>query len=56
MVLLYHNNEYNFKNVLYSPKLRRNLISSAMVDEEGAQFNCKGGKLKVISKDRSFMF
>ena len=27
-----------------------------MLDKEGAQFNCKGGELKVICKDGSFMF
>ena len=54
--IMLNNHEYIFKNALYSPKLKRNLISGAMLDKESAQFNCKGGKLKVISKDESYVF
>ena len=54
--MVLNNHEYIFKAVLYSPKLQRNLISGTTLLKEGAKFNCKEEKLKVIGKDGSFIF
>lgn len=44
-----------FKDVMYSPKLRRNLISGARIDKNGAHFNGGGGEVK-ISCNGQFLF
>ncbi|GFQ78631.1 retrovirus-related Pol polyprotein from transposon TNT 1-94 [Trichonephila clavata] len=33
----------DFKNVLYSPKLQRNILSSTLIDKAASNFKCKKG-------------
>lgn len=42
-----------FGNVLYSPKLRRNLISGTRLDSKGTTFRGGEGKLKVYKNDET---
>lgn len=44
------------KNVLYSPNLRRNLLSGPKLDIAGAQFNGHGGCVKVVDRNGKFLF
>ncbi|KAF8795519.1 Retrovirus-related Pol polyprotein like [Argiope bruennichi] len=41
----------NLLNVMYSPKLRRNLISGSLIDKAGSTFTCKNGQITVYAKD-----
>ncbi|GBM64434.1 hypothetical protein AVEN_167366-1 [Araneus ventricosus] len=43
-------------NVLYSPRLRRNLISGSLIDQAGSTFSCKEGQINVYSKDDHKLF
>ncbi|GBM58421.1 hypothetical protein AVEN_260020-1 [Araneus ventricosus] len=43
-------------NVLYSPRLRRNLISGSLIDQSGSAFSCKKGQINVYSKDGHKLF
>lgn len=43
-----------FKDVMYSPKLRRNLISGAKIDKNGALFNGGGGEVKIFCHGQFF--
>ncbi|GBO41516.1 hypothetical protein AVEN_51867-1 [Araneus ventricosus] len=43
-------------NVLYSPRLRRNLISGSLIDQAGSTFSCKKGQINVYSKDGHKLF
>ncbi|GBN67245.1 Copia protein [Araneus ventricosus] len=43
-------------NVLYSPRLRRNLISDSLIDQAGSTFSCKKGQINVYSKDGHKLF
>ncbi|GBN63091.1 hypothetical protein AVEN_138093-1 [Araneus ventricosus] len=43
-------------NVFYSPRLRRNLISSSLIDLAGSTFSCKKGQINVYSKDGHKLF
>jgi hypothetical protein len=38
-------------NVMYSPRLRRNLISGSLIEEKGGSFTGKGGKIIIHAKD-----
>ncbi|GFQ74576.1 uncharacterized protein TNCT_309971 [Trichonephila clavata] len=40
----------DFKNVLYSPNLQRNLISGFLIDKAGSNFICKNGQINVYDK------
>lgn len=42
----------NLKNVLYSPKLRRNLISCPKIDDNGGSLYCKDNKFIVYNKNK----
>lgn len=43
-------------NVLYSPKLRRNLIAGPAIDKGGGSFTCKNGSITVYHKDGRELF
>lgn len=47
------NNVVKLKNVMYSPHLRRNLISAACLDKEGAKFTGGNGKFKVTKQNKN---
>lgn len=46
----------NLRNVMYSPKLRRNLMAGPVVDSAGGSFVGKGGKIDVFSEKGSKIF
>ncbi|GBM43057.1 Retrovirus-related Pol polyprotein from transposon TNT 1-94, partial [Araneus ventricosus] len=58
--MIYENNgeleTVDLLNVLYSPRLRRNLISGSLIDQAGATFSCKKGQINVYSKDGHKLF
>ncbi|GFY73278.1 uncharacterized protein TNIN_228681 [Trichonephila inaurata madagascariensis] len=41
----------DFKNVLYSPKLQKNLISGSLINKAGSHFIGKKGQVNVYDKD-----
>lgn len=43
-------------NVMYSPRLRRNLISGSLIEEKGGSFTGKGGKIVIHAKDGRKIF
>ena len=56
-VQMYFNNViYTLYDVMYSPKLRRNLMSGPRVDEKGGHFIGKGGKIKVFGGRGEYVF
>ena len=53
--MIFNNTEYCFSNVLYSPKLRRNLISGPRVDLMGGHFEDKNGKVNIYYKYNNYV-
>ncbi|GBN46253.1 hypothetical protein AVEN_241653-1 [Araneus ventricosus] len=43
-------------NVLYSPRLSRNLIFGSLIDQAGSTFSCKKGQIDDYSKDGHKLF
>jgi hypothetical protein len=41
---------------MYSPRLRRNLISGSRIDIKGATFTCSKGEVKVTANGQHLFF
>lgn len=54
--LKFDNNIIILTDVLYSPKLRRNLISGPKLDSKGAFFRGGNGKVKISAANGRFLF
>ena len=54
--MIFNNTVYCFNNVLYSPNLRRNLISGPRVDLTGGSFKGKNGRINVYDKYNRYVF
>lgn len=51
IMLSFGNKDFKFSNVMYVPKLKRNLISGPQLDVKGVKFSGGGGKVKVTLND-----
>ncbi|GBM31133.1 hypothetical protein AVEN_58928-1 [Araneus ventricosus] len=49
-------NEITLSDVLYNPKLRRNLLSGCRLEKKGAHFVGSKGKIQVYNKDWNKLF
>ena len=49
-------NQITLKDVLYNPKLRRNLLSGSRLAKFGISFTGSKGKVNVYDKDKNFLF
>ena len=54
--LFFNNTVYILSNVLYTPKLRRNLVSGPRIDVRGGRFVGEKGKISVFGPEGEFLF
>ena len=54
--IIFNDIEYCFLDVLYSSKLRRNLISGPRVDKNGGHFVGRNGKINIYDKYNNYVF
>jgi hypothetical protein len=54
VTLSFNNKSYNFRNVLFAPSLRKNLISGPQLDRKGFKFIGERGEVRVSHKSKPY--